>query len=143
MKTRDSSDPDFHDGLYLPDVLDSLLVCELPTVRPLHFVASFERRTSLGLYLAEAEAETLEMDDVSLLKWKQATADAIPGDVFVQGIVPNGQAAKMGVFAIGDRLHCVGELPLAGGGFERAVEMVRLIVFCGSAGWRTVFINAN
>jgi Protein kinase domain len=125
--TRDvRDDPDLYDGPYLLDVLDSLQICEIPTVWPLHFVASFQRKASMGLYLAESDADTSDMDHSSLQKWKQATADASPGEVFVQGIVPGGQAAQLGVFAVGDRLQGVGELPLAGGGFERAVEMVRV-----------------
>lgn len=124
--TNENPDPDLNDGPFLLDVLQSLQVCEIPTVWPLHFVASFERKTSLGLYLAESDVDTSDMDDAAKRKWNLATADAAPGEVFVQGIVLGGQAAKMEVFAIGDRLQGVGELPLAGGGFERAVEMVRL-----------------
>jgi len=40
--------------------------------------------------------------------------------------VPASQAEEMGIFAVGDRLQGVGELPLAAGGFEKAVEMVRI-----------------
>lgn len=56
--------------------------------------------------------------------WDQAVNQAEPGQVFVQGIVPGGQAETMGIFLIGDRLHGIGELPFEAGGFERAVEMV-------------------
>jgi len=87
-------------------------------------VATFDRKKPLGLILGEADAETTEMDRASLEQWKQAVVDAAPGDVFVQGIVPESQAAEIGVFAVGDRLQGVGELPLYGGGFEKAVEMV-------------------
>jgi len=118
-------DPDFDDGKYLQDVLNSLQICEIPTIWPLHYVASFRRSESLGLYLAESDSDTDEMDAVNLEKWKQAVASAAPGEVFIQGVVHGGQAEEMGIFAIGDRLQGVGELPLACGGFEKAVELVR------------------
>lgn len=118
-------DPDFDDGKYLQDVLNSLEVCEVPTVWPLHYVASFRRKESLGLFLAESDADTEDMDDDDLVKWIQATVDAEPGEVFVKGIVKGGQAEELGIFAIGDRLQGVGELPLASGGFEKVKELVR------------------
>jgi hypothetical protein len=121
-------DPDLFDGPYLLDVLESLETCEIPTIRPLHFVTSFDRSTSLGLYLAEADGVDISsMDETIQEQWQRATADAGSGEVFVQDIIPGGQADKMGIFAIGDRLQGVGELPLAGGGFERATELVRTI----------------
>jgi hypothetical protein len=44
--------------------------------------------------------------------------------VYVQGIIHDGQAESMGIFEVGDRLQGVGELPLAEGGFQRAINMV-------------------
>jgi serine/threonine protein phosphatase PrpC len=111
------------DGLYLKSVLESLQVCEIPKLWPLHFVATFKRSESLGLYLAEADAEISESDDVE--KWIKATKDASPGDVFVQAIVPGGQADQMGCFAVGDRLQGVGEIPISGGGFKKVVELLK------------------
>jgi Protein kinase domain len=125
-------DPDFDDGPYLRNVLETLDVCEVPRsdstalVCPLHFVASFDRQSPMGLYLAEADADAWEWeDDETRSRWIAAVTDARPGDVFVQGIVPDSQADRMGIFAVGDRLQGIGELPLSGGGFDRAVEMVR------------------
>ena len=124
---RQSIDPELFDGPYLLDVLESLETCEIPTIRPLHFVTSFDRSASLGLYLAEADGVDLtSMDETIQEQWQRATADAGSGEVFVQDIIPGGQADMMGIFAIGDRLQGVGELPLAGGGFERATELVRI-----------------
>ena len=122
---REGIDPDLVDSPYLLDVLESLETCEIPTIRPLHFVTSFDRSASLGLYLAEADGvDITSMDETIQEQWQRATADAGSGEVFVQDIIPGGQADQMGVFAIGDRLQGVGELPLAGGGFERATELV-------------------
>lgn len=122
------------DGPYLREVLESLQTCLIPNTepsRPLHFVATFKRGQSLGLILSEASSgdeedpeDDLENKDDRAL-WEQATQDALPGEVFVKGIVENGQAETMGIFEIGDRLQGVGELPLAEGGFERAVEMIQ------------------
>jgi serine/threonine protein phosphatase PrpC len=58
-------------------------------------------------------------------KWDQAIQDAAPGEVFIQSIVPDGQAEEMGVFEVGDRLQGVGELPLVEGGFEKVVELLQ------------------
>jgi serine/threonine protein phosphatase PrpC/serine/threonine protein kinase len=127
-------DPDFEDGPYLRNVLETLDVCEVPRsdsttalVCPLHFVASFDRQSPMGLYLAEADADAWEWDnEETRSRWISAVTDARPGDVFVQGIVPGSQADRMGIFAVGDRLQGIGELPLGDGGFDRAVEMVRV-----------------
>jgi serine/threonine protein kinase len=119
-------DPDLYDGAYLLDVLESLEACEIPTIRPLHFVTSFDRSSSLGLFLSEVgSVNVAEMDSASREQWLAATADAVPGEVFIQEVIPGGQADKIGVFAVGDRLLGVGELPLSGGGFVRASELVR------------------
>jgi serine/threonine protein kinase len=121
----EQEDPDVYDGAFLLDVLESLEACEIPTIRPLHFVTSFDRSTSLGLFLSEVESVNVdEMDSSTREQWLAATADALPGEVFIQEIIPGGQADKIGVFAVGDRLLGVGELPLAGGGFVRATELV-------------------
>lgn len=116
-------DNQLDDGLYLKSVLESLQVCDIPKLWPLHFVATFRRSDSLGLFLAEADAEISESDDAE--KWKKATKGASPGDVFVQGIVPGSQADQMGCFSVGDRLHGVGEIPISGGGFEKVVELLK------------------
>jgi serine/threonine protein kinase len=118
-------DPELYDGPYLLDVLESLDACDIPTIRPLHFVTSFDRSTSLGLFLSEADSVNIdEMDSVSREQWLYGTSDAEPGEVFIKEIIPGGQADKIGVFAVGDRLQGVGELPVAGGGFVRAIELV-------------------
>jgi hypothetical protein len=123
-------DVDLYDGPYLLDVLESLEICEIPTIRPLHFVTSFDRSSSLGLYLSEVDGVNIaEMEPPVQEQWLRATADAVPGEVFVQDIIPAGQADRMGIFAIGDRLQGVGELPLVGGGFVRATELVRVFLF--------------
>ena len=70
------------------------------------------------------DADTDEMTTEDREHWDQAVNQAEPGQVFVQGIVPGGQAETMGIFLIGDRLHGIGELPFEAGGFEQAVEMV-------------------
>lgn len=118
-------DEDLYDGPYLMDVLETLKVCEVPSVWPLQYVASFDRQTTMGLYLAEADADISELDEVAAQQWKQATVDARIGDVFVQEIIPGSQADLMGVVQVGDRLQGVGEIPLGDGGFDRAVQTVR------------------
>ena len=95
--------------------------------RPLHFVATFDRSKSLGLILSEADGDDDEEEEKeSRETWKKVVASAVPGEVFVRGFTPRGQAEQMGIFEIGDRLVGVGEIPLFGGGFDKAVEMVRL-----------------
>ncbi len=59
--------------------------------RALDFVASFRRGESLGLVLAQADADdTFEMDAAALILWNQAVEGSGPGQVFVQGIVEGG-----------------------------------------------------
>lgn len=128
------------DGPFLMEVLESFETCMVPVeekaavakMRPLHFVASFRRKESLGLILAEAAGIEEEDDDDDELtdssarqRWEKATEGALPGEVFVKGVVKGGQADRLGIFMVGDRLQGVGELPLAEGGFEKAVMMVR------------------
>jgi serine/threonine protein phosphatase PrpC len=105
-----------------------------PSIRPLHFVATFAKGESLGLVLSEAiqiddadkeEEKGEEWDVASKTKWQQATSDALPGEVFVKGIVSGGQAEEMNVFEIGDRLQGVGELVVGQGGFETVVAMLQ------------------
>ena len=123
------------DGPFFESVVALMDQCEValsPTVqRPLHFVATFRRNVPLGLVLSEANTEEEDDGDApSSSEWIEATADAEPGEVFVQGILPNSQADQMGIFEVGDRLQGVGDLPLGNRGFERVVEMVRHIVIC-------------
>ena len=96
--------------------------------RPLHFVASFNRNTPLGLVLSEVndddDDEEEEMDEESHRLWLEATKDAVPGQVFVKGVVPGSQAEDFGIFEIGDQLQGVGELPVAERGFETVIELL-------------------
>lgn len=124
------------DGPFFQSVIESMENCattDLVVSRPLHFVASFRRSLPLGLVLSEAmnndsddggtdEAEF--SNSLDFAKWKRATAEAYPGQVFIKEITPGGQADELGIFEVGDELQGVGELPLLNGGFERAVQMV-------------------
>jgi hypothetical protein len=96
--------------------------------RPLHFLASFRAGLPPGLVLAEASDdnndEYSDMSDEAKAKWKEATKVAFPGEVFVRGWNANGQADKLGIFEVGDRLRGVGELPFTNAGFEAAVDLV-------------------
>jgi hypothetical protein len=47
------------------------------------------------------------------------------GEVFVNEVVPGGQADELGIFEVRDQLQGIGELTFTKGGFEKAVEMVR------------------
>jgi serine/threonine protein kinase len=126
---RQPGGPEFFDGKYLQDVFASIENCEIPSVRSLRFVATFQRNRPLGLYLAEAASDDVDLEPLEMAQWKHATADAIDKEVFVQGTVPEGQAEQMGIFEVGDRLNGIGELPFKGEGFERALAMVRSIYF--------------
>ena len=109
--SSDSSDDDFLDLIRVSmetctlsdeppiDGIDPL-TSHLTTSRPLHFVASFDRSEPLGLLLSEAPDKNPSMDKEDSA-WKIATENASPGDVFIQGLVENGQASQMGVFQIG------------------------------------------
>jgi len=106
------------DGPFFNMVLESMETCPIPTLsRPLHYVATFSRQVPLGLILSEVDEE----DDPF---WREATKNAEPGEVFVKGFVPDGQADKLGIFEIGDQLQGIGEFPFSNGGFEKAVEML-------------------
>jgi len=97
--------------------------------RPLHFLASFRAGLPPGLVLAEASDdnndEYSDMSDEAKAKWKEATKVAFPGEVFVRGWNANGQADKLGIFEVGDRLRGVGELPFTNAGFEAAVDLIQ------------------
>ncbi|CAB9503498.1 linked kinase-associated serine/threonine phosphatase 2C [Seminavis robusta] len=135
------------DGPYLLSVLESLELCDVSSMlendssdmgagetaastisRPLHFVATFKRNTPLGLILAEANSDDNEDDDEMTpeekRQWEEATQNAPPGQVFVKGMVSEGQAADLGIFEIGDQLQGVGELPVGGRGFEKVLELL-------------------
>lgn len=98
--------------------------------RPLQYVATFSGSKPLGLLLFEFERESEEDDDYEDLNeedvkaWKEATAKAQPGEVYVRGIVEGGQADSIGVFEVGDRLMGIGEFPFIAEGFATAVEML-------------------
>lgn len=114
------------DGSYLMEVLESLDLCIIPPSRPLHFVATFDRNEPLGLLLAESDTDSSKIENiVDAERWTQIKEDAISGEVYVQGIIHDGQAESMGIFEVGDRLQGVGELPLAEGGFQRAINMLQ------------------
>jgi len=139
-----ASKPVRDDGPFLQSVLESFEMCDVidpfsddqgsksagvAVSRPLHFVATFKRGTSLGLVLAEADTGEEDegdddIDEGSRQKWLEVTKDALPGQVFVKGIVEGGQAEGFGMFEIGDQLQGVGELPVAGRGFEKVVELL-------------------
>ena len=123
------------DGRYLADVLESFDLCSIvddlmpddaPVARPLHYVATFRRGEPLGLLLAESDADVLDnMSGSDIMKWREVQQNRLPGQVFVQGVVPNSQADEIGIFEVGDRLQGVGELPLREGGFEKAVKLIQ------------------
>lgn len=105
--------------------------------RPLHFLASFQSNKPIGLILAEASASDendCSLSDEDWARWKNATKNSFPGEVFVKGWTDGGQADSLGIFEIGDRLRGVGELPFVDGGFEGAIKLVR---FCFlNLGWK-------
>lgn len=122
---------------YFETVIDSFKKCRVSygdgrvqddrRPRPLHFLASFQAGFPTGLVLAEASDDIDEdsgMSDEAKQKWKEATKLAYPGEVFVKGWNRNGQADKLGIFEVGDRLRGVGELPFTNAGFEAAVDLV-------------------
>ena len=122
---------------YFESVIDSFERCSVSygdglddgsRPRPLHFLASFRAGFPAGLVLAEAsdndDDDISDMSDEAKEKWKEATKYAYPGEVFVKGWNTNGQADKLGIFEVGDRLRGVGELPFTNAGFESAVDLV-------------------
>lgn len=120
---------------YFESVIDSFERCSVSygdglddsRPRPLHFLASFRAGFPAGLVLAEAsdnDDDISDMSDEAKEKWKEATKYVYPGEVFVKGWNTNGQADKLGIFEVGDRLRGVGELPFTNAGFESAVDLV-------------------
>ncbi len=125
---------------YFESVIDSFGKCTVSygdgqddsRPRPLHFLASFRAGVPAGLVLAEASGGNIEesdMSDEAKEKWKEATKFAFPGEVFVRGWNTNGQADKLGIFEVGDRLRGVGELPFTNAGLDAAVDLVSGSVF--------------
>jgi serine/threonine protein phosphatase PrpC/serine/threonine protein kinase len=119
------------DGPFLEALLTVMDTCEVPPdmekvePRPLHYVASFERDIPLGIVLAEATVD-LEFDDSDkFTKWRDATNNAQPGDVFIQDILRGGRAEALGALEIGDQLHMVGDIPVAQGGFEKVAGLLK------------------
>lgn len=107
------------------DLLDDSDSREMP--RPLHFLASFNSNKPIGLVLSEASnsyEKDESMKESDWKKWKDATQNSLPGEVFVKGWSSGGQADSLGLFEIGDRLRGVGELPFVDGGFDGAVKLV-------------------
>jgi len=112
------------DGPFFKMVLESMETCPIPNIsRALHYVATFSRRESLGLVLAEYDEEDEESNSDPV--WLEATKFSAPGEVFIKEVTPGGQADRLGIFEVGDQLKGVGEFPLAGGGFGKAVEMLQ------------------
>mmetsp|Transcript_37378 Transcript_37378/g.41812 ORF Transcript_37378/g.41812 Transcript_37378/m.41812 type:complete len:899 (+) Transcript_37378:23-2719(+) len=107
-------------------VVEALEICEIPSIsRALHFVVTFSRSRSLGLVLSEKDEDIDKENEENQFLWREATKDALPGEVFVKEIVADGQADELGIFEIGDRLSGIGELPFIDGGFEKVVEMLQ------------------
>lgn len=105
--------------------------------RPLHYVLTFDRKLSLGLVLSEAtvddsdsnEDEELTIDSINAddSGWKLATQNAEEGEVFVREIIPDGQADKLGIVEVGDRLVGVGDFPFTNNGFEGFLNMLEKV----------------
>jgi serine/threonine protein phosphatase PrpC len=96
--------------------------------RPLHYIATFDRGDSLGLLLSEVDTNGEYDDDLNeedTAAWIKATKNALPGEVYVRGVVEGGQAEKIGVFEVGDRLMGVGEFPFIAEGFNVVLEMLQ------------------
>ena len=99
------------DGPFFGMVIESMEICELPTVsRPLHFVATFSRKKPLGLVFSEVDEDSKDDDTETTASHLrlEATKDALPGEVFIKEIIPGGQADELGIFEIGDRLQGIG-----------------------------------
>jgi hypothetical protein len=116
---------------YFETVIDSFERCPVDLAafdasgkampRPLHFLASFNSNSPMGLIFSEAAADEVNDEDLSdkqWEQWKRATEHALPGEVFIKGWAIGGQADQLGIFEIGDRLRGVGELPFVDGGFD-------------------------
>lgn len=123
---------------YFETVIDSFERCDInydtlnggdarEMPRPLHFLASFKSNKPVGLVLSEAsdsDKKDDNMSDEDWSKWKAATKNSYPGEVFVKGWSNGGQADCLGIFEIGDRLRGVGELPFVDAGFDGAVKLI-------------------
>ena len=138
------------DGAYFDFVIQDLDICTLPSEmlgvvgeavigeratpavavpRPLHYVATFDRYESLGLVISEAGA-TDDVEDGEYLHQDErnaATTGSNTGDVFVRDIVVGGQAERIGVIEIGDRIAGVGEFTHQGTGFEGFLSMIEAV----------------
>jgi len=106
----------------------SLTERALVTPHPLHYIATFKRSESLGILLSEVDPDgeyddELSEEDAKL--WKDATATAMPGEVYVRGTVAGGQAEDIGILGVGDKLNGVGEFPFKAEGFDTVVEMLQ------------------
>ena len=125
----DVQDADFNLLNFLDD--ENTNFVDRATHRPLHYIATFQRSIPLGLVLSEVDFDTNgieeagdESADEDDMLWKEAIKNAEPGEVYIKDIVSMGQADKMGIFEIGDRLQAVGEIPVSNGGFEKAIQLL-------------------
>lgn len=101
---------------------------ELVLPHPLHYIATFKLSKSLGIILSEVNPDGEYDDELceeDAKAWEAATANSVPGEVFVRGCVPNGQADDMGILGVGDKLNGVGEFPFLNDGFGVVVEMIQ------------------
>jgi serine/threonine protein kinase len=90
--------------------------------RPLQYVATFRRKESLGLLLAEAFDEENKVSAAILEEmtneshrayWQHVIVPhARPREVYIYGIVPSGQADEMGIFEVGVRVFTLMSLLL-------------------------------
>jgi hypothetical protein len=105
--------------------------------RPLQYVATFRRKQSLGLLLAEAYDKENQPDILKAMTneshrayWQHVIVpQARPGEVYIYGIVPLGQADEMEIFEVGVRFSsrhrpsCICGLHLCG-------ERTNTLLFC-------------
>lgn len=135
------------DGAFFETVIENFEVCSIPDweganeegtkettsfmkPRPLHYAMTFNRKSSLGLVLSEPLADDeneIDIVDESRITWEMATQNAQDGEVFVREIVQNGQAEKMGIIEVGDRLVGVGDFPFTNNGFEGFIHMLESV----------------
>eukprot|EP00667_Euglena_gracilis_P001539 EG_transcript_1539 len=98
-------------------------------MRPLSIITSFSREQPVGLALATKFDDWLARAPLPpplQALWDEGTRDASPADVFVREIIPGGQADRLGVLQVGDRLQMVGDLDVSshGGGCKRARRLM-------------------
>ncbi|KAL7539257.1 hypothetical protein ACHAXR_010751 [Thalassiosira sp. AJA248-18] len=94
---------------------------------PLHYIATFKRSKSLGILFSEVDPEGQYDDELSeeeAKMWEDATENALPGEIYVRGTIPGGQAEDIGILGVGDKLSGVGEFPFKAEGFGTVVEML-------------------